>query len=241
MGLDVKMSTTMPYSRLCSTELSIKFNIIVVLPHIFFLVFNLGQNFDVQSFVKKSMERAGGGELGNLLPSPNPASIEHFPSRRKALVPQQKWWQASRRGGYSVGRCPSQAARCHCQSSNALHRQKIVHQLEWWQGFQAAGAGGLHPGPFRPGHSSYRAVGHHLLGLGGAGKLEAVLVRVSRAQAMGTACVVNTHLWESGAGQGCSTKALWQMINGTNNCVKSSGNKPSRDTQARRTNCAKSG
>jgi len=44
---------------------------------------------------------------------------------------------------------------------------------------------------------------------------EAVQVWVSRAQAMGTACVVSTHLRQDGPAQDCSTKSVWQVRNRT--------------------------
>ena len=59
----MKINRTMPYSHLCSTEFSMKLNIFVTLPHNFFSVFNLVQNFGVQSSVKKSVERSGRGVL----------------------------------------------------------------------------------------------------------------------------------------------------------------------------------
>lgn len=180
MGLDVKINKTMLYSHLCSTQLGIKWNIFVILPHIFFS-FQLGAKFWCSKFCKEKHGKVWRGypalrHLGNLLSSPNPARLEQFPSRKQALVPHQDWWQASHLGlwspgGYGAGRYPPQATSCPCQSSNARRGQKIIHQLEWWQRFQAAGAAGLHPRAFGPGHGSYGAVGHHHLGLGGAAKL----------------------------------------------------------------------
>lgn len=180
MGLDVKINKTMLYSHLCSTQLGIKWNIFVILPHIFFS-FQLGAKFWCSKFCKEKHGKVWRGypalrHLENLLSSPNPAKLEQLPSRKQALIPHQDWWQASHLGlwspgGYGAGRYPPQATLCPCQSSNARRGQKIIHQLEWWQRFQAAGAAGLHPRAFGRGHGSYGAVGHHLLGLGGAAKL----------------------------------------------------------------------
>lgn len=85
----------MPYSHLCCTEVSIKFNIFVMLPRIFFS-FQLGAKFWCSKFCKEKHGKVWRGcptlqHLGNLLSSPSPARLERFPSRRKALVPHRNW------------------------------------------------------------------------------------------------------------------------------------------------------
>lgn len=132
-------------------------------------------------------------------------------------------------GGYGAGRYPPPATLRHCQSSNALHGQKIIRQLDRWQRFRAAGAAGLHPRAFRSGHGSAGLLAITFWGWEeqqSQAVPEAVLVWVCRAQATGTARVVHTHLGQDGAG--LSTKSLWQMRKGTRKSTKSSGNKFSR-------------
>lgn len=225
MGLDVKINKTMLYSHLCSTQLGIKWNIFVILPHIFFS-FQLGAKFCCSKFCKEKHGKVWRGypelwQLGNLLSSPNPARLEHFPSRKQALVPHQNWWQASHLGlwspgGYGAGRYPPQATLCPCQSSNARCGQKIIHQL-------GKGSKLLELLDFILGHLDLVTAAMGLLAITfwdweeqqTRAVPEAVLVRVCRARATGAARVVNTHLRQDGAGQGCSTKSVWQMRNST--------------------------
>lgn len=96
---------------------------------------------------------------------------------------------------------------------------------------RTAGAGGLHHWALRPGHGSYEAVGHHLLGLREAAKPGCA------GDSPGLGLVVNTRFQQDRAGEGCSTKPetapkqncdmRWEQVQ--------------QDTEARTTNRAESG